>query len=388
MAEFLLLVTALFIPLERDSRVPVTEIPLPIRSAHLCAHDNYLFLSDFYSGKVLKVSLKQNKVVQELKLDAFEVYQKKREKGEARTIRYAAGGDITFAHGKLFVCQIFQGSLLVIDAATFIPVKRIPLGGEGRLVASPDGKTVYFANNLKQEFYVIDTKSYQHQTVAYPEGGRGIGTLTISPDGKRLYLGIQRGGRMANGKLLNGGNSFLAVYDFEKENYVGTVYLAQKLANGSSDDAIPCSFALSPKGHLLYVGRFQSEADLMVIDTNKLQQFQKIPLLSIEKNANAMSGAGQSVARFQRWLLIGHREQRRILVMDLTSNKVIATITAPGFAQLTDIVVNEKSVYLLESRGVKIIPANELEKALSNVKPNGKKPSEITLKSPMLNGGQ
>jgi len=71
---------------------------------------------------------------------------------------------------------------------------------------------------------VVDLQHlYVRQTVEVDDAWLG---LAWHPDGKRLYLGIQRGGKAPDGQEHSGGNCFLAAYDLTKQAYVGTVYLA------------------------------------------------------------------------------------------------------------------------------------------------------------------
>src|SRR5262249_19683331 len=143
--------------------------------------------------------------------------------------------------------------------------------GEGYFVAAADGKTVYYATNRKGELHIIDPETYRIQTVPYPEGGRGIGiqSVALGPDGRHLYLGIQRGGKAPAGAARTGG-PFLAVYALTKRAYVGTTYLGPTAAD-DNDPAIPAQLAFAPDGKHLYLGTFQSRAGIQVLDTATLQ---------------------------------------------------------------------------------------------------------------------
>src|SRR5947208_1376071 len=123
--------------------LPTRMLSLPTDPAHLRVAEKQLFISGFHSGKLVMVPPGGKKPAQELRLDAYETYRIDPKQGEVREVRHAAGGDLVVANGKIFVGQVFQGSLLVVDQATFTPVKRLSLGGEGCLAASNDGKTVY-----------------------------------------------------------------------------------------------------------------------------------------------------------------------------------------------------------------------------------------------------
>lgn len=175
---------------------------------------------------------------------------------------------VVVARGKLFLLTAFAKSILVLDATTCELRAMLPSGSSGRLAVSPDQRFVYHASNVEPRFNVIDAETLKFRSVAYPKGGRGIGALAVSADGRRLYLGIQRGGRPRRGPPLGGGNAFLAVYDLVKERYAGTVYLA-RIANGRSDDSLPSTLLIHPEG-LLYIGMRQSAHAYRVVDPGRL----------------------------------------------------------------------------------------------------------------------
>jgi hypothetical protein len=135
------------------------------------------------------------------------------------------------------------------------------------MVSSSDQKTLYFASNRENQFYIIDTVSYKYKTVPYPSGGRGCMSIYTHPSNKFLYLGIQRGG-LLNGTSYFGGNCFLAVYDLENNQYATTIYLAE-LINGRSDNATPACISFDKEKNRLYVGMFQSLRGICVIDVEK-----------------------------------------------------------------------------------------------------------------------
>jgi DNA-binding beta-propeller fold protein YncE len=377
----LLLLAGLTIGAEPDKvTLPTRVLSLPTDPAHLRIAGKRLYISGFHSGKLVTVSTRGKGPARELRLDAFETYRTDPKKGEVREIRHAAGGDLVLADGKLFVGQVFQGSLLVVDRATFTPVKRLPLGGEGRLAASKDGKTVYFASNTRPEFHIIDTRTYEHRAVAYPPGGHGIGCLAVSPDGQRLYLGIQRGGRMRDGRQLSGGNSFLAVYDLAKQDYCGTVFLAQKRPDGSGDDGLPTSFAFSPDGKGLYIGTFQSEAGVLVVDTQKLELLNNLYFGSKHQNPAFPWVDPLSVAVHDRWLLVAVRHNQEVAAVDLASHKVVAKITHSEPVGLEHVVVRGKRIYLFaESSAVSIVKGADLSRLLAGINLAKTGPVQVTL---------
>jgi hypothetical protein len=353
---------------------------LPTEATHLRIAGGRLFISGFHSGKLVMMPAGGREPAKELRLDAYEAYRPDPAGGEIREVRRAAGGDLVLAGGKIFVAQVFQGSLLVVDQATFTPVKRLPLGGEGCLAASSDGKTVFFASNTRAEFHVIDTRTYGHRTVAYPPGGHGIGCLAVSPDGRRLYLGIQRGGKMRDGTQLSGGNCFLAVYDLAKQGYAGTVFLARKRPDGSGDDGLPTSFAFSPDGKRLYIGTSQCEAGVLVVDTQELRPLENLYFGSQEQVPAFPWVDPIGVAVYGRWLLVAVRHNRELAVVDLDSHQLLARISHDPAVDLQGVVVRGRRVYLCGGSAVlTVVEGADLSKLLSaaDVKRTG--PVQVTL---------
>ena len=381
MTASLLLLAGLTIGTELDKvTLPTRRLSLSTDPAHLRIAGKRLYISGFHSGKLVMVPASGKKLAMELRLDAYETYRTDPEKGEVREIRHAAGGDLVLANGKIFVGQVFQGSLLVVDQATFTPVKRLPLGGEGCLAASKDGQTVFFASNTKAEFHIIDTRTYEHRTIAYPPGGRGIGCLAVSPDGQRLYLGIQRGGKKPDSTQLSGGNSFLAIYDLAKQDYAGTVFLAQKRSDGTGDDSLPTSFAFSPNAKRLYIGTFQCEAGVLVVDTQKLVLLKSLSFSSKHQVPSLPWVDPLSVAVYDRWLLVAVRHNQELLVIDLASHQLLAKISHSAAVDLQRIVVQGKQIYLCGGSTVlAIVRGGDLSKLLLAAAVNKTGPVQVTL---------
>ncbi len=366
MTSLLLLLAGLMIGAEPDKvTLPTRMLTLPTDPVHLRIAGKRLYVSGFHSGKLVMVPARGKKPAKELRLDAYETYRTDPKKGEVREIRHAAGGDLVLANGKIFVGQVFQGTLLVVDQVTFTPVKRLPLGGAGCLAASKDGKTAFFASNTRAEFHSIDTRTYEHRTIAYPPGGRGIGCLAVSPDGRRLYLGIQRGGKMCDGKQLSGGNFFLAVYDLAKQDYAGTVFLAQKRPDGTGDDGLPTSFAFSPNGKRLYIGTLQSEAGVLVVDTQKLELLKSLSFSSRHQVPASPWVDPLSVAVYDRWLLVAVRHNQELAVVDLASHQLLARISHSTAVDLQGVVVQGHQIYLFGAgSALSIVKGAELSKLL------------------------
>ncbi len=233
---------------------------------------------------------------------------------------------MAIAEGKLFVGQVFSEFLLVIDIATQSIVKRIylPGGGEGQITASPDQKTLYFASNKKNQFYIIDSATYKYKAVPYPSGGHGCMSISTHPNGKLLYIGIQRGGTL-NGKSYFGGNCFLAIYDITNRVYLKTLYLAEVI-NGRSDDSTPACIEIDPNTHKIYVGMFQSLRGICVIDANFNEIVRDIRFLKNRRNQYFEWVDPLSVKVAGKCLISLNRNNRELVVLDKNSYKVIRQI--------------------------------------------------------------
>ncbi len=303
---------------------PVHTIPVKGQPSHLLVHQDRLFVSCFHGGNLGVFDTATRKELQQLFFDASESPAIP-EQGVPRSVYRCPPGETVAANGKLFVGQTFSDHIIVFDLKTMWVVKRLVLGGNGSLAASADGKTVYFASAEKNEFHIIDTETYKVRTVPYPTAGTGIGCVALGPDGKRLYLGIQRGGKQPDGKQFFGSNAFLAVYDLTKGVYAGTTDLAQtEPGNTDSEIAIPFSLAFSPTGRFLYVGMFQSLAGIQVVDTTTLKLVGNIPFKAGPKNTHFKWVDPLAVKVYRRWLLAVNRNNNELVFVDRETAKLVA----------------------------------------------------------------
>ena len=88
-------------------------------------------------------------------------------------------------------------------------------------------------------------------------------SVATHPTMPLVYIGIQRGGKL-RGRSYAGGNSFLAVYDLDKREYVAEVNLAE-IINQRSDNSTPCSLLVDRDCDVLLVGMFQSRLGITSI---------------------------------------------------------------------------------------------------------------------------
>jgi hypothetical protein len=235
----------------------------------LLKHGDKVLVGNWQTGNVAVVDPETRTIERIIELDKYEAIF---HATNQREIRSYQPGSMAIADGKLFLGQVFSEFLLSIDLDTHAVVKRLTLpgGGEGQVTASPDGRHIYFSSNRVEQFFIVDSATYEFEAVSYPGKGRGSMSILTHPHKPLLYIGIQRGGAK-NGKSYFGGNSFLAIYDLNARKYVGTVYLAE-IINGRSDDSAPICISYDEVRNQIYVGMFQSMKGIYKIDgdTNEI----------------------------------------------------------------------------------------------------------------------
>ena len=245
---------------------PVHVFPGGCQPNHLLKHRGRLFVSNWRApqgGNVAIVNPEARAIEGIIELDK---YEQRRPADGRRIVRQHPPGNIACADSKLFVGQVFSNFVLVIDIETQSIIKRIaiPGGGEGAIAASPDGRHVYFASNKVPSFFVIDSATYEFSAVEYPKDGRGSLCVLSHPYEPLLYIGIQRGGN-PRGVIPRRGGSLLAVYDLDRHDYVGNLYLAE-VERGRSDDSMPICLTYDEGLSCLFVGMFQSLRGICRVD--------------------------------------------------------------------------------------------------------------------------
>jgi Restriction endonuclease len=241
--------------------VPVYRFPGGDKPEHLLLYNDRIFVANWEPGNIAIVDPATKSIESVINLDKYEV----KVSGNRKIEQYPPG-NMACADGRLFVGQVFSEFILVIDIATQSIVKRIPIagGGQGAIAASKDGRTIYFASNTVNRFFVIDSATYEYEEVAYPGVGRGSMCVLPHPSKPLLYIGIQRGGTL-NGKSYPWGNCFLATYDLAGRRYASDLYLAE-VTDGRSDDATPCCLTYDEMDQSLFVGMFQSQRGICRVD--------------------------------------------------------------------------------------------------------------------------
>jgi YVTN family beta-propeller protein len=115
-------------------------------------------------------------------------------------VGHSACGPAVAPDGKrLYVCNRFNNNVSVIDLAANRELTRLPVVREPvEAVVTPDGKSVFVANLLPNDrsdgadvaatISVIDAASNQVSAIRLLNGSTSLRGLTVSPDGKYVYV--------------------------------------------------------------------------------------------------------------------------------------------------------------------------------------------------------
>ncbi len=301
---------------------PVYVFPNGYQPHHVLEHNGRLFVSNWVGpqgGNIAIINPTDRAIEGIVELDK---YERRRPDDGRRTIRQHPPGNVACADGKLFVGQVLSEFVLVIDIDTQSIVKRIPIpgGGEGAIVASPDGRQVYFASNKVPSLFIIDSATYEYSAVDYPGGGRGSLSVRPHPSKPLLYVGLQRGGS-DEGVTYPGGNSFLAVYDLGRRRYVGNVYLAE-VDNGRSDDGTPIDLTFDEADSCLYVGMFQSLRGICRVDELGGELLGEFRFAPNSRNRHFPWVDPLSQALYRDKLLSVNSNNRELVTLDKRSGRV------------------------------------------------------------------
>lgn len=303
-----------------EAKHSLFKFPLREEPRSLLKHENRVFVGNWQAGNIAIVDPTARTIEKFIMLDNYEAISRVSKERELR--RYVPG-NMTVADGKLFIGQVFSNFILAVDIDTNAIVKRlaVPGGGEGQVTSSQDGRYVYFASNRVNQFFIIDSATYQYEAIPYPGGGRGSMSILAHPQGNRLYIGIQRGG-MLHGRSYSGGNSFLAVYDLERRMYVRNIYLAEIIEN-RSDDSTPICIVYDEAANHIFVGMFQSRKGIYRIDAESNKIIGNIAFQTNEHNKHFPWVDPLSQSLYKNFLLSVNRNNRELAVIRKDSGEIL-----------------------------------------------------------------
>jgi hypothetical protein len=302
--------------------VPVCAFPGGDKPEHLLLYGDRIFVANWEPGNITVIDPATKSIESVIDLDKYEAAIK-----GSRTVSQHPPGKMACADGRLFVGQVFSEFILVIDIATQSIVKRIPVpgGGEGAIAASKDGRTVYFASNKVNRFFVIDSATYEYEEVQYPGGGRGCQCVLPHPSEPLLYIGVQRGGTL-NGRSHPWGNCFLATYDLTLRRYRSELYLAE-VRDGRSDDATPYCLTFDEEDPCVFVGMFQSERGICRVDEEGRSVLADFRFTSNGKNTHFPWVDPLSQALYRGKLLSTLRNNSELVTLDKRTGAIEQTLS-------------------------------------------------------------
>jgi DNA-binding beta-propeller fold protein YncE len=154
------------------------------------------------------------------------------------------------------------------------------------------------------------------------------------------------------------------------------VFLGRGKAGGIGDAGMPWSLAFAPDGKRVYVGTFQSEAGVLVVDPHRREVADAIPFASKHARPPYPWVDPMGVAVFDRWLLVAVRHNRELVAVDLATRKPVARVAA----DVERVMVAGGHVYLAGgSSSLTILKAADLTKRLAGVDPGAGGPVRLTL---------
>ncbi len=179
----------------------------------------------------------------------------------------------------LYVCNRFNNEVVVIDLDRRRVVNRFQVVREPTsMVISNNGSYLFVGNFLpsgpsnaervNSEVSVIDLGEESVRNIQLPNGSNSIGAMTLSPDGRYVYIThvlarfqvpttqIERGWINTNA---------LSIIDVDSQEFYASVLLDDVDLGFANPRAISCS----PDGKLLFVTSFGAN-ELSVIDRDKL----------------------------------------------------------------------------------------------------------------------
>jgi hypothetical protein len=322
--------------------MPVHAFPGGDKPEHLLLYDDRIFVANWEPGNIAIVDPATKSIESVIHLDKYEV-----KVNGNRTISQHPPGNMACAEGRLFVGQVFSEFILVIDIATQSIVKRIPVagGGQGAIAASKDGRTIYFASNTVNRFFIIDSATYEYEEVGYPGVGRGCMCLLPHPSKPLLYVGIQRGGTL-NGKSYPWGNCFLATYDLAQRRYTSNLYLAE-VTNGRSDDATPACLTYDDEDACLFVGMFQSKRGICRVEEGGKTVLADFRFTPNDNNTHFKWVDPLSQALYRDKLLSTLRNNGELVTLDKRTGGIESTLTVCESANGPHAVVVWKDVAIM-----------------------------------------
>jgi YVTN family beta-propeller protein len=207
----------------------------------------------------------------------------------------ACGPALTPDGKRLYVCNRFNNNVSVIDLEANRELARLPVVREPvEAVVTPDGKSVFVANLLPNDrsdgsdvaatISVIDTATNQVSAIRLLNGSTSVRGITVSPDGKHVYVvHVLSRYQMPTTQLERGwmNTNALTILDAPARKLVNTVLL-DDVDLGAAN---PWGVACTADGGLIAVTHAGSHELSLVNAAGVLEKIAKIP--ADEKAAQA-----------------------------------------------------------------------------------------------------
>lgn len=204
-----------------------------------------------------------------------------------------------------YVSARSSNQLRVIDTATQTVIQTIATGKQpSEMIASPDGTRLYVANGGGGvSVFSADpiTGMLTADTTIPTGGGSGNRSLTISPDGSRLYVVDQSLDR-------------LLVIDTATNSVSATVTVGDQ----------PLGAAISPDGSTVYVTNF-TDSTVSIVNTTTNSVTATIGLDFGGTNGNGPDGVTASPDG--KFVYVANRTTGNITVIDTTTNSTVGIIS-------------------------------------------------------------
>ncbi len=298
---------------------------LPLNSI-LSPNGRYLLVSNGGAGiqSLQVVSAAESKVIQTLPYYAPHSVFIGLAYSPDGTKAYAAGGGEDVVHTFAVSASGMLTAAGDISIGT-LQANPFPTG----LSLSPDGKTLYVANNLANTVAAVDTTT-KAVIATIPIGTYPFTTL-VSKDGKTIYAS-------------NWGDATISVIDAASRTVSATIPVGQH----------PTAMVLSPDGHQLYVTDGNSDA-VSVVDTDTQKEIGRISTAPSPHAPLSSSPQGIAISRNGHTLYVVDAGNNEVVVISLKGDgapRVLGRIPTAWYPTSVNVSQNNNTLYVTNGKGL------------------------------------